>query len=369
VQLGASQLRALLDANERGLALLDEVGVVRYANAAFARLAGRVGAQADALVGEDFAGLFPGLGDEIDWVKAASNAIHHGREVRLVRLPTTGGIHVDCRLEPIDLGTMPVALVSLEDVSERVRVEEGMLRRERTDAIANFGESVAHEIRNPLNSIHMNVQLLREALNREGADRESLDRTAGTVQREIMRLDRVVRDFVQYSRPPALDLQPGSINHVVRAALDVLDAQIREKGLQIETVLASARPVRMDRDRMQRAIYNVLLNAVQVLPEGGSLSCRSSDERDMCQLEFSDNGPGLEPDTSAHVFELFYTTKKGGTGLGLPLANRIVEEHGGRMAVASEPGQGTTFAMFLPFGGPPPGRGAGPVTVPVGGKG
>ena len=123
----------------------------------------------------------------------------------------------------------------------------------------------------------------------------------------------------------------------------------------------------MDRDRMQRAVYNVLLNAVQVLPEGGTITCRSQDEGERCQLEISDDGPGLEPEKSAHIFELFYTTKKGGTGLGLPLANRIVEEHGGRMAVASEPGQGATFAIFLPFAGPPPGRDAGPVTVPVGG--
>jgi len=364
VQLGASQLRAILDASGRGLALLDDIGIVRYANAPFLDLAGR---SEGSVEGETFAELFPGLGDEIDWAKAASNAIHHGRDVRLVRLPTARGMRVDCRLEPVTVDGDRAALVSLDDVSERVRVEERMLRRERTDAIANFGESVAHEIRNPLNSIHMNVQLLREALNRDPTDRAALDRTAGTVQREIKRLDRVVRDFVQYSRPPALQLQPGSINHVVRAALDALDAQILGKNLRVDTILASARPVQMDRDRMQRAIYNVLLNAVQVLPEGGTITCRSQDEGGTCQLEISDDGPGLAAEKSAHIFELFYTTKQGGTGLGLPLANRIVEEHGGRMAVASEPGQGATFAIFLPFAGPPPGRDAGPVTVPVGG--
>ncbi|MHC4956158.1 MAG: two-component system sensor histidine kinase NtrB [Planctomycetota bacterium] len=366
MQLGATQLRALLDASDRGLALLDEQGIVQYANAALAGL-GR--AQPEEAVGSAFPDLFPELGSEIDWALAAHNAIRHGREVRLARLPVPDGGHVDCHLRRVELdpdGTL-AALVSLDDVSERVRTEERTLRRERTDAIANFGESVAHEIRNPLNSIHMNVQLLRESLNREPHDMEALDRTAATVQREIKRLDRVVRDFVQYSRPPALDLQPGSINHVIRAALDVLDAQIRDKNLHVETLLASARPVRMDRDRMQRAIYNVLLNAVQVLPENGKITCRSHDEGDLCQLEFSDDGPGIAPEKSAHIFELFYTTKQGGTGLGLPLANRIVEEHGGRMAVASEPGHGATFAVFLPFEGPSPRRGAGPVTVPVGG--
>ena len=365
MKLDETGLRLLLDASDRGLALMDGEGVVHYANAVFARLCDH---EPEQVTGRFFPDLFPGLASEIDWRLAAGNAIERGRDVRLPRMPIRGGVYVDLYLHGIDLGDADerAALVTLEDVSERVLAEARRLRRERTDAIANFGESVAHEIRNPLNSIHMNVQLLREALKREPVDIESLDHTANTVQREIMRLDRVVRDFVQYSRPPALQLVAGSINHVVRAALDLLDAQVRGKNIEVETQLTSARPVRMDRDRMQRAIYNILLNAVQVLPEGGRITCRSHDERELCQLEFSDDGPGLEPERSAQIFELFYTTKQGGTGLGLPIANRIVEEHGGRMAVASEPGQGATFAIFLPFDGPSPGREAGPMTVPVG---
>jgi signal transduction histidine kinase len=349
---GESYLRALLDAADEGLALLDANGVVRFANSGFARLCGR---DPQGSLGFTFAELFPGLAKEIDWARAAANAIARGREVRLTRLPIRGDRRVDCRLGPIDLGNgEPAALIALDDVSESVLTEARLLQQARTQAIANFGESVAHEIRNPLNSIHMNVQLLREGLKREALDIDALDRTAATVQREIKRLDRVVRDFVQYSRPPGLDLQPGSINHVVRAALDLLDAQIREKRITVEISL-------------QSALYNVLLNAVQVVDEGGHILCRSRDEGTLCCLEITDDGPGLEPEKTAHIFELFYTTKKGGTGLGLPLANRIVEEHGGRMAVASEPGAGATFAIFLPFEGPPPGREAGPLTVPVGG--
>jgi signal transduction histidine kinase len=107
----------------------------------------------------------------------------------------------------------------------------------------------------------------------------------------------------------------------------------------------------------------VLLNAVQVVDEGGALTCRSRDEERTCVLEIADDGPGLDPAAAAHVFQLFYTTKGGGTGLGLPIANRIVEEHGGRMAVASEPGRGATFAFFLPFEGPPPDRAGGPTAL------
>jgi signal transduction histidine kinase len=352
-----------LDALHYGVCVIDAEGRVLYANSTLNEL---LDAGPDGVEGCLFPGDCVGLHSDLDWGLAARNAIEHGRILRLARHPLRTDLQVDCTLEPIRLGggARDGALVTLVDVTEEVQREVRRLRQAKTQAIANFGDSVAHEIRNPLNSIHMNVQLLREGLAGSDPDPERLDRTAATVQSEIMRLDRVVRDFVQYSRPPALRLVPGSINNVVRAALDVLDAQIREKGLDIETDLQSARPVRMDRDRLQRAIYNVLLNAVQVLPTGGRIECRSRDEGARCLLEITDDGPGLDLRDSSRIFDLFYTTKPGGTGLGLPIANRIVEEHGGQMAVASEPERGTTFAFFLPYEGPPPAKEDGPTAVP-----
>jgi PAS domain S-box-containing protein len=361
VDLGADAMRSLLDALEQGICLLDGAGVVHYVNRRLARILQGDAAQ---VVGRSVHEALPALHGEIDWRHAARNAVDRGRTVRLARHALPRGVQVDCTLAPLEFDGERYALLTLEDVSEAVRLEELQLRQARTQALANLGDSIAHEIRNPLNSIHMNVQLLREGLGDAASDPERLDRTASTVQNEIKRLDRVVRDFVQYSRPPALRLLPGSINHVVRAALDVLDAQIRAKRIRVETDLQSARPARMDRDRLQRAIYNVLLNAIQILPDAGRIVCRSRDEERRCLLEISDDGPGLDPSRSAHIFDLFYTTKPGGKGLGLPISNRIVEEHGGRMAVASEPGRGTTFAFFLPYEGPSAPREQGPTSVP-----
>ena len=354
-------LRTLLDALGQGIGLLDADGRFTYVNRALADLAA---AAPEELLGRLFSDAFPALEDDFDWPLAVRNAVERGRTLRLARHPLRAELSVDCTLKPVRLDGECRALVQIMDVTDAVRGEARLLRQARTQAIANFGDSVAHEIRNPLNSLHMNVQLLREWLDQESPDKERLDRAAATVQREIKRLDRVVRDFVQYSRPPALRLEAGSINHVARAALDLLDGQIREKNLKVEADLQSARPVLMDRDRLERAIYNVILNAVQVLPEGGEIVCRSRDEERRCLLEIADNGPGLDPSKSAHVFDLFYTTKPGGSGLGLPLANRIVEEHGGRMALVSEPDRGATFAMFLPYEGPPPTREHGPTAVP-----
>lgn len=360
----AEEFQAILDALEEGIALLDASGTIRFANQT---LAGFLAAEGRELEGLPIDRAFPGLAGAIDWALGARNAIERGRSLRLARHPLPSGAHLDLHLRPMAAADSPssFALLAVKDVSESVRTEEALLRQTRTQALANLGDSVAHEIRNPLNSIHMNVQLLREGLHRPGGDVGALDRIAETVQREIKRLDRVVRDFVQFSRPPALSLAGGSINHVVRAALDTLDAQLREKEIRLAIDLQSARPLLMDRDRLQRAIYNVLLNAVQVVSRGGTITCRSRDEERYCVLEIADDGPGLSREKTARLFDLFYTTKPGGTGLGLPIANRIVEEHGGRMAATSVPGQGATFAFFLPWEGPPAPRDAGPTTVPA----
>jgi len=360
VKLDAAQWRQVLDQLEHGICLLDRDGIVRWANAAMERFG------AEGLEERPFAEGVPALAGALDWAQAAASAIDRGRVAQLARQPVPGGMHVNCSLVRADVGEASLALLTVTDVSETVELEGRLLRQARTQAIANLGDSVAHEIRNPLNSIHMNVQLLREGLKEKAPDRERVDRTAAVVLREIKRLDGVVRDFVQFSRPPELRLEPGSVNHVIRAALDALDAQIREKDLQLEIDLQSARPVPMDRDRLQQSVYNVLLNAVQILPKGGRITCRTRDSERQCLVEIADDGPGLDATRCAHIFEVFYTTKAGGSGLGLPIANRIVEEHGGRMAVQSAPGRGATFAIFLPYDAPPPAGRSGPTAVPPG---
>ncbi|MFQ5845238.1 MAG: nitrogen regulation protein NR(II) [Planctomycetota bacterium] len=359
----AALCRDVLEALDLGVALLDPEGRVLYANGP---LRDHRPGGPEAPEGRDLLEAFPTLSLDFDWERALQQAVKRGRTIRVARQQAGSGRSLDIALAPVRTARgVRSALLTVEDVSDAVRLEARLLTQARTRALANLGESVAHEIRNPLNSIHMNVQLLREGLTADDVDRGPLDRTAQVIQREIRRLDRVVQDFVQYSKPAARVREPGSVNRLVRAAVDALDGQIRERRLQVEIDLRSARPVAMDADRLQRAFYNVLLNAVQVLPPGGRIVCRSRDEEHYCLLEISDNGPGMDLLKQAHLFDLFYTTKEGGTGLGLAIANRIIEEHGGRMAVASEPGRGATFAFFMPFEGGQVTTDGGPTAVPV----
>ncbi|MEE8105161.1 MAG: ATP-binding protein [Planctomycetota bacterium] len=364
---GGANESAVLNALDLGVAILDAQANITYANPSVLAIVERT---LEDVKGRNFGQVFPGLDIEIDWRHAVRSATERGRSVRLARRPvetSTGERFFDIALIPLCTGEAG-ALLTLRDVTEAVRVEAKLLRQARTRAIANLGDSMAHEIRNPLNSIHMNVQLLREGLGASDPDRAALDKSAATVQREIKRLDGVVRDFLQFSRSSQLQLRRAAPNLVVRAALDSLDGQIREKKLKVVVDLQSARPVRMDPDRLQRSFYNILLNAVQVLPEGGTITCRSLDEEHRCLVEISDDGPGLDLMKNPKLFDLFYTTKPGGTGLGLPIANRIVEEHGGRIAVSSRPEHGASFVIFLPYEGPDDRSEDGPTTVPVAGR-
>ena len=215
---------SVLDSLDLGIGLLEASGTVVYANRALLRIIDR-----DVLPeGVSLQEIAPRLGGEIDWSQAAQNAVERGRSVRLVRQILADDAHFDVSLGPLGPGDpeSKLALLAIADVSDAVRFERKMLRQARSQAIANLGDSVAHEIRNPLNSIHMNVQLLREGLDRsvqDGETRERLDKLAATVQREIKRLDRVVRDFVQYSRSAALRLEQSAPNLLLRAALDLLN--------------------------------------------------------------------------------------------------------------------------------------------------
>ncbi len=179
--LGPDLHGSVLDSLDLGIALLDAGGTVVYANGALLRILDQ-----DALPdGASLEVIAPRLGREIDWRQAAQNAVERGRSVRLVRQNLADDAHFDVSLGPLGPGDpeSKLALLTIADVSDAVRFERKMLRHARTQAIANLGDSVAHEIRNPLNSIHMNVQLLREGLAADSPETPRLYHLAGTVQK------------------------------------------------------------------------------------------------------------------------------------------------------------------------------------------
>ena len=228
----------------------------------------------------------------------------------------------------------------------------------RAETYAEFAALVgglAHEIRNPLSTIRLNMELLAEDF--ETTDPESptkqRDRRAKAkidlVRQECDRLQKLLGDFLDFARQESLAPEPGSLNVEVEQMLDFFAPQARDGGVEIVRYLDPELPtVRLDRETFRSAVLNLLLNAVQALEGGGQLVVRTRPSGLGVVLELIDTGPGMDADTLAKVFRAFYTTKQGGSGLGLPTARKIVEAHGGTIDIESAPGRGTKVTIWLP---------------------
>lgn len=246
--------------------------------------------------------------------------------------------------------------------------------RARADTYAEFAALVgalAHEIRNPLSTIRLNMELLAEDF--ESADPESptkqRDRRAKAkielVRQECDRLQKLLGDFLDFARQESLSLEPGSLNGEIEQLLDFFAPRARESQVEIVRYLDPELPmVRLDRETFRSALLNLLINAVQAMDgQGGQLVVRTRPAGLGVVLELIDTGPGIDEETLAKVFRAFYSTKQGGSGLGLPTARKIVEAHGGTIDIESAPGRGTKVTIWLPA---PPRLPTGRTVVPAG---
>ena len=230
--------------------------------------------------------------------------------------------------------------------------------RSRAETYAEFAALVgglAHEIRNPLSTIRLNMELLAEDFAAE--DPESLtkhrDRRARAkielVRQECDRLQKLLGDFLDFARQESLTLEPGSLNTELEQLLDFFAPRAVEAGVDIVRYLDPELPaVRIDRETFRSAVLNLLLNAVQAMEGGGQLVVRTRSSGLGVVLELIDTGPGMDAETLGKVFQAFYTTKQGGSGLGLPTARKIVEAHGGTIDIETAPGRGTKLTIWLP---------------------
>lgn len=229
------------------------------------------------------------------------------------------------------------------------RLEEQAAEAERMAYIGTLASGLAHEIRNPLNSLRLNMQMLEEDLDhamRSGTDRKILAITRS----EIARLERLATDFLSYARPRPLDLQPVEAAELLETARQVLSGDIVAQGVSVEVVdHTGGAEVRVDRGQMKQLLLNLLHNAITAAAEGGGTVRLEVRRRDgAVALEVIDDGPGIPRAEQAKIFDLFYSTRKGGTGLGLAIVRRIAQAHGADLAVASSPGAGTTISVKLP---------------------
>jgi signal transduction histidine kinase len=231
------------------------------------------------------------------------------------------------------------------------QAQYGMMRAERLAAVGTLAASLAHEVRNPLNSINLQLVLLTRRVGRlDPRQRQAFQELIDLARREIARLDGLVEEFLSLSTIDRLTLSEGQPEDLVREVIGLMTPVARQRGVDIEEQLAGALPrLRFDNEKIKQVLINLVRNAVEAMPDGGRLRVSTGMEDGMVVIRVADTGVGIEP--GLDVFDFFMTTKRGGTGLGLPIARRIVEGHGGTLRFESEPGKGTVFTFTLKTAG------------------
>ncbi len=256
------------------------------------------------------------------------------------------------------LVTGPLAWLLARRAARRARLLEARtLHAERLAELGSLTGGLAHEIRNPLATLRLNLQMLGEDWERADSSsiadlrRRSVNKLI-TLRRETERLDDILEDFLRYAGRHELQLEPVDVNRVVGELLDFYGPQASAAHVRIRPGLTPGPLIaRLDVDLFKQALLNLLINAQQAMIDqgGGDLIVRTLGSGGQACIEVADTGPGIEPDRLGKVFQAYYSTKRGGTGLGLPTTRRIVQELGGGIDLHSEPGRGTSFTIRLPL--------------------
>ncbi len=230
--------------------------------------------------------------------------------------------------------------------SELKRSRDKLVQSEKLAAVGQIAAGIAHEIRNPLTSIKMIVQLLRKRLQEDETGRESVQ----AILDEINRLEVVINGLLDFARPMELALRPVDVTDVIDNVLQFMQADLRHRKIELVKDMDESLPkVMLDADRMKQVFMNVILNSMQAMPEGGRLAikCRYDDEDGKVQVEISDTGIGMSQEILARVFEPFFSTRSGGTGLGLANVKKIMDQHGGSIHIESAEGEGTNVIISM----------------------
>ena len=216
--------------------------------------------------------------------------------------------------------------------------------------LAELAGSLAHEIKNPLSVIHMNADLLSEELTEsEWPGRRRAEAKVEIIRQQCQRMENLLRDFLRFSRLRDLEMTPGSINEQVETVLQLFQPQADKNGVDVLRYLDPDLPsILLHSDSMQASLINLVKNALESMPQGGQLMVRTYSTPRGVALDLIDSGCGMDDTTALHMFEPFYSTKHGGSGLGLPTARKIIEAHGGRISVQSDVGRGTKFTVEFP---------------------
>ncbi|HMJ54269.1 MAG TPA: ATP-binding protein [Polyangiaceae bacterium] len=237
------------------------------------------------------------------------------------------------------------------DVTERRALERRAADAEALSAMGSLALGLAHEVRNPLNAAVLQLHLLARGVDRLGDEkaRATMRSRVTIIEGEIARLERLLTEFLELARPRGIRHEPVDVSRLVEEVLEFQAEALNDHHVELEAAIASGCVAKGDPEKLRQVVINLLVNALDAMPESGTLSVKVSSLRPIVAVEIGDSGPGIDPRILPEIFDPFFTTKEAGTGLGLSIVRKIVDQHGGRIEFDSIPGRGTRVRVELPL--------------------
>lgn len=287
------------------------------------------------------------------------NVIEKGAPVNdlevLISEPTMRLLNVTIKLVSYSSGDLQCILILMEDISEKhARVQERR-RMDRLLSIGHMAAGMAHEIRNPLNSLSLRIQLLKRTLDDakvvpNASMPESIEEDFQIIESEVERLNQVVERVLAASVSMPKKLEPLEPQSIIEHLRNLVRRECEQAGIRLKYNIKKGQDVKIlaDDNSLRQAFLNIVNNAVQAMPNGGELEIRLETDSDWVCFSFKDTGPGMIEEERERIFEPYYTSRAKGTGLGLMIVERVVQNHSGKIEVMSSPGKGSEFQIFLP---------------------